>query len=333
MAKQSRKRLKTDPDSNWPALENVSITSDETIEVDGCPVRLTNVEHSVWKGVPKAALITYYNNIAKYLLPYIKDRPLSLHVKPNGAGAPGIYIKDMEGRQPACAEVFSTSRKHKKAGKRNTIDYLVCNNRATLLYLVNLGCIDINPWMSRTTSPEAPDFVNIDLDPSDGDFGKAITAAQASKKVLDKYKLKAFPKTSGKTGIHIYIPVRGLDFPQARYYSGRLGEEIAALIPTIATTEVSISLRGKKIFIDPSQNDYADTLACAYCVRPNTTPTVSTPLEWKEIKAGLKPERFTIETIFARLEKKGDLFKGVMDTKIAKANARALQRVTVNAVD
>ena len=314
-------KAETQNDSNWPTLEKIRITSESTLDIDGCPVTLTNVERNVWKGIPKATLIRYYNEMADYILPYLKDRPLSLHIKYAGASAKGFYIKDMEGREPECAEIFSDKRRHPKPGKRDTIDYIVCNNKPTLIYLVNLGCIDLNPWMSRIGNPLEPDFINIDLDPSDEDFDKAIEAAQAAHRVLDRYKLKSFVKTSGKTGIHIYIPVRGITFPQARHYSETLGAEVVKLIPRIATTVNSVSARGRKIYIDPSQNDYADTLASAYSVRPAKTPTVSTPLDWKEVRSGLDPSRFTIETIQDRLRKKGDLFESVLDEKIAKANA------------
>jgi bifunctional non-homologous end joining protein LigD len=322
----SAAKLKTDKGSNWPTLEKIKIESQDSIVVEKCTVALTNIERNVWKGIPKAKLIQYYHSMADYILPYIKDRPLSLHVKPDGANAPGLYIKDMEGRQPDCADIFTDERRHPKPGKRPTIDYIVCNNKATLLYLINLGCIDINPWMSRVGNPTEPDFINIDLDPSDDDFSKAIDAALAAKEVLAKYKLKSFIKTSGKTGMHIYLPVQGFGYGAARNYSEMLGKEIAALIPKIATTTVSISSRGKKIFIDPSQNDYADTLACAYCVRPNKIPTVSTPLDWKEVKPGLDPAAFTIDTIAARVKKKGDLFKGVFDKKIIATNSKILQQ-------
>jgi bifunctional non-homologous end joining protein LigD len=232
----------------------------------------------------------------------------------------------MEGRQPKCAEIFTDRRRHKKAGKRNQIDYLVCNNEATLLYMVNLGCIDINPWMSRTTNIEEPDFVNIDLDPSDDNFDKAIDSALAAKEVLDKWKVKAFPKTSGKSGIHIYIPVQGISFEQARNYSEFLGKEIHQLTTEITTLNVGIDTRGNKLFIDPSQNDYADTLAAAYTVRPHKIPTVSTPLEWKEIKSGLDPAAFTIDTIAKRIRRKGDLFMNVLEAGIARKNVAALKK-------
>ena len=316
--------------SNWKALDTIKIQEQETIQIDNCQVTLHDVGRMVWKDIPKAELIQYYHSIAKFILPHLKDRPLSLHIKPQGATAPGLYIKDMEGREPECAEVFSDKRRHLKPGKRNTIDYLICNNKATLLYLINLGCIDINPWMSKKQNPNEPDFINIDLDPTDDDFDKVIETALAAKKLLTKYKLKSFVKTSGKTGLHIYLPVTGITFPQARAYSEHLGKQICELAPAIATTEVSIDLRGNKTFVDPSQNDYADTLAAVYSARPYHLPTVSTPLDWKEVKQGMDPSTFTIHTIEKRLHKKGDLFKEVLDKRWAEQNIIRLRNIKVD---
>ncbi|MDQ6814463.1 MAG: non-homologous end-joining DNA ligase, partial [Bacteroidota bacterium] len=208
-ATTTQKVIETADNSNWPMIENEAITSQEVFNIEGRDVTITNIEKQLWRDVTKSDLIIYYHNISSYILSYLKDRPQSLHIKNINAGAPGLYIKDMEGRQPAWADIFTTSRKHKKKGKRNLIDYLVCNNEATLLYLVNLGCIDINPWTSRTIHYQQPDFVIIDLDPSDEDFKKAVETAKAAKQFFDANKLKAFPKTSGKTGIHLYVPCRG----------------------------------------------------------------------------------------------------------------------------
>jgi bifunctional non-homologous end joining protein LigD len=316
----------TSKNSNWLVLEKIKPASVSQFDIGDCTIELNDVERNIWKDIPKAKLIEYYHSVAKYILPHLKDRPLSLHVKPNGAKAPGLYIKDMEGRQPDCAEIFVDERRHKQAGKNNTIHYLVCNNEATLLYLINLGCIDINPWMSRTTSIEEPDFINIDLDPSDNNFNKVIDTALAAKEVLSKLKLKSFVKTSGKTGIHIYIPVREIGFAEARNYSENIGEMIHQLVPKITTTNVSVNSRGTKLFIDPSQNDYADTLASVYSVRPHHIPTVSTPLDWKEIKPGLDPATFTIDTVLKRIKLKGDLFSDVMNENIAKKNLTILKK-------
>src|SRR3569833_2770715 len=158
----------------------------------------------------------------------------------------------MEGRQPDYLDIFSDERRHKKKGKRDQIDYAVCNNEAALLYLVNLGCIDLNPWNSQIDNPLEPDFIAIDLDPSDEDFGKAIKVAQAAKKLFDQNKLTSLVKTSGKTGIHLFVPCQGFDYPKARTIAEKICNSIADQLPDIATTEVSIDRRGTKLFVDPS---------------------------------------------------------------------------------
>jgi bifunctional non-homologous end joining protein LigD len=316
--------LPPSPGSNWHLLEKNPAGHAETMPIGDCPFTATDIEREIWKGITKMQLIQYYHEVCPFIMPHLKDRPQSLHVKPVNATAPGMYIKDMEGRQPECADIFSDQRKHKKAGKRDIIDYLVCNNEATLLYMVNLGCIDINPWTSRITAPTEPDYIIIDLDPSDNDFKKAITAAEATKQILDEAALKAFVKTSGKTGIHIYIPCLGFSFPAARTIAENICEAIHKLLPKITTTTVSVSARGNKLYLDPNQNDYADTVAAPYSARPHHVPSVSTPLLWNEVNAALDPAAFTITTIVTRLAKKGDLFAAVMDKKIAARNSKKL---------
>jgi bifunctional non-homologous end joining protein LigD len=317
----------TAEDSNWPELEKQAITSSDVFDIEGRQVTLTNVEKELWPGITKAQLIQYYHSVAPSMMPYLLDRPQSMHVKHIKPTAPGLYIKDMEGRQPPWADLFSIPRKHKRKGKRAIIDYLVCNNEATLLYMINLGCIDINPWTSRTADYLHPDFIIIDLDPSDNDFKKVVETGRAAKQYFDQHKLKAFPKTSGKTGLHLYLPCSGFGFPEARQIAEHICSDIQQLLPSITTTEVSISKRGNKLYIDPNQNDEADTVAAPYCVRPFHIPTVSAPLEWREIKDGLDPEQFDMQTIGTRIEKKGDLFKGALDKKVAVANTRSLRKL------
>jgi len=325
--KTEAKGVAADSDSNWSKIEAKKINSERDFEFGGHTVTISNIEQELWRGITKARLITYYHGICPYILPHLKDRPLSLHIKQDGAMAPGFYIKDMEGHQPDYLEIFSNLRRHKKKGKRDEIDYAVCNNEAALLYLINLGNIDLNPWSSRISNPQQPDFISIDLDPSDEDFGKAVKTAQAAKKIFDQLKLTAFVKTSGKTGMHLFVPCQGFDFPQARTLAEKICGLVCREVPDIATTEVSIDHRGTKLFVDPSQNDYADTLACAYSVRPYKHPTVSTPLEWKEVKDKLAPGKFTMDTIMERLEKKGDLWKDLSDEKIRAANSRLLLKL------
>jgi bifunctional non-homologous end joining protein LigD len=321
----SKQRIETTDESNWPQLESEPIRNKDTVELEECTVTLHNVDRVIWKGITKADLIQYYHQVSSVLLPHIKNRPLSLHVKPKGPNAPGLYIKDMEGRQPECADIFSTSRKHKKAGKRDVIDYLVCNNTPTLLYVINLGCIDVNPWTSVVESSLNPDYIVIDLDPSDGDFKKAIETANAAKVVFDKYKLKGFPKTSGKSGIHLFLPCIEFSFPQARTIAEQLCDEIHLLVPEITTTTVTVSDRGNKLYLDPNQNDYTDTVACAYSLRPYKQPTCSAPLQWNELKSDIDPSEFNIHTMPKRIQKKGDLFAATLDKKIAAANTNHLR--------
>jgi bifunctional non-homologous end joining protein LigD len=312
--------------SNWPVVEDQKIHSTDVLTFESCRVEIHNADRKIWKGISKGHLIQYYHEISTYILPHISNRPLSLYLKLNGPNAPGLYIKDMEGRQPECSEVFSAERKHKKAGKRDQIEYLVCNNEPTLLYMIDLGCIDVNPWTSRVDKPEHPDYIVIDLDPSDKDFSKAVETAMAAESVLKRSRLTSFVKTSGKTGIHIFIPCMGFTFAQARTMAEHLCSEIHLMVPDISTTEVDIKMRGDRLYVDPNQNDYSDSVAAAYSVRPNKIPTVSTPLLWKELKPGLDASDFNIESVLKRLEKKGDIFSSVLDKKIAAKNGLALKK-------
>ena len=313
--------------SNWRLIEKEVVTSHQQFEVGGEKLELTNVEKEIWPGIFKAELIEYYHRLYPVIYPYIKDRPQSLHIKNINANAPGFYIKDMEGRQPQWTDIFSVRRKHARKGKRNVIDYLVCNNEASLLYIINLGCIDVNPWNSKTTDYLHPDYVVVDLDPSDEDFKKVIETAKAAKQYFEELGINAFPKTSGKTGMHLYIPCKGFSYPEARRITVHMCEEIQKLVKNITTTEVTISKRGKRLFIDYSQNDEADTLAAPYCIRPFKEPRVSAPLQWREINSDLHPSDFTIHNIEKRLKKKGEIFIDVLDEKTATRNSRILKNL------
>jgi bifunctional non-homologous end joining protein LigD len=317
--------LSINADSNWPEIESEVIRNKDLFRIGDCEITLHNVDKELWKGVTKADLIKYYNSVSRFILPHIKNRPLFLHVKTKGPNAPGLYIKDMEGRQPNCADVYTTTRRHKKAGKRDKIDYLVCNNPATLLYMIDLGCIDINPWTSTLKSPLHPDFIVIDLDPSDGDFGKAIETAQCAWDFFKSLRLVGFAKTSGKTGMHLLLPCNSITFPQARKIAETICAEIQKRLPDTTTTTITVSDRGSKLYLDPNQNDYSDTLAAPYSARPFKLPLVSTPLEWTEVTHSLAPDIFTIKTIGRRLQQKDDVFAGVLDETIARANTKILQ--------
>jgi len=289
------------------------------------------VEREIWKGISKADLITYYHHVSNYILPHLKDRPLSLHVKPLNAVAPGFYIKDMEDHQPECAQIFTDQRRHPVKGKRARIDYLVCNNEATLLWMINLGCIDVNPWNSRVATPDMPDFIAIDLDPSGDDQVKAasklIETAMAVKEYCDRENLVAFVKTSGKTGMHFFIPCSGFNNKTCRTLAEQMCSDIRDLAPGVSTIENSVASRNGKVYLDLSQNDYADTLASVYSVRPYHLPTVSAPLDWREVNTKLDLTAFSINNILTRITKKGDLFRNILDKKIMNRNNRILTKM------
>jgi len=309
---------------SWEAVKSRKIKSEEKFAVDGKQINLVNIERHVWKDLSKAELIQYYISISDYLLPYLKDRPLGINISQFDP-AESFFLRGMEGNQPEWATVFKTDRKHQKAGKSSKIEWLVCNDIATLVWIINQDCIDIHPWASRITSPNEPDYIGIDLDPSDNDFKKVIDTTLATKELLDQYKLQGFVKTSGKSGMHIYVPCTGIEYGTARTVAENMCQAIHELVPSITTVSTSVNSRGNKLYVDPSQNDYADRLAAAYCVRANYTPTVSTPLEWKEVKNGLDPQSFTIHTTSKRPAKKGDLFSAVLDRKIASQNGKKLK--------
>lgn len=320
-------RSKLTAESNWNKVFEEKIKSEGQITVEGEQLHLTNIEKKLWKSTNKALLITYYNSIADVILPHLKDRPLSLYLKNLNAGAPGLYIKDMEGFQPDFLDIFSTKRKHKAKGKADVIDYAVCNCLPALLWLVNLGCIDFNPWNSSVQNPLEPDFIAIDLDPSDEDFKKAVKTVIAAKQYFDEQMLTAYLKTSGKTGIHMIIPCEGFSFKEARSIAEKICLEIHKRVPRFTTLEVLKSKRGNHLFVDFSQNDEADTLACAYSVRPAKQPNISTPLDWEELGLKLNPSKFTIGNTALRLEEKGDLWKDIGNTKVKISNSKILFKI------
>jgi DNA ligase D-like protein (predicted 3'-phosphoesterase)/DNA ligase D-like protein (predicted polymerase) len=320
-------RSKAPLESNWNRVFEEKIKTEGSIPIEKQLIHLTNIEKKLWKTTNKASLISYYNSISRYILPHLKDRPLSLHIKNISAGAPGFYIKDMEGFQPDFMDVYSTKRKHKVKGKAEIIDYAICNNLPSLLWLINLGCIDLNPWNSTVQSPEEPNFVAIDLDPSDGDFKKAVKTAQAAKEYFDEHSIISFIKTSGQTGIHIFLPCSGYSYPQARSIAEHICGEIQKRVPKISTIEVSVDKRGDKLFVDFSQNDPADTLAAAYSVRPAKQPCVSAPIQWEELDAKLKPADFTIENMPERLQQIGDIWEDLHEAKTVKLNNRSLNKI------
>jgi bifunctional non-homologous end joining protein LigD len=274
---------------------------------------LTHGDKVFWpgEGITKGDLYQYYEQVAPFILPYMKDRPESLRRNPNGIADEGFFHKDAGGNAP---EWVKTIELHSDSAGKD-IDYILCNDKKTLLYLANLGCIEFNPWNSRVKTLEKPDYMVIDLDPSDDNtYDEVVDTALAVKALMDKAGATAFCKTSGATGLHVYVPFRArYDYEHVREFAHIVATFVAEQLPRTTTLERSLAKREKgKIYLDYLQNKQGQTLVAPYCVRPRAGAPVSTPLEWKEVRHGLQPSAFTLRNIMARLAKKGDLFEGVL---------------------
>lgn len=262
--------------------------------------------------ITKGDMVDYYRAVAPYILPHLKDRPQSMNRHPNGIKKPSFYQKDVTGYVPKGIEM---TRVYSPSSQR-TINYLLCQNEKSLLYLVNLGCIEINPWISHVPTLDAPDYCVIDLDPDTNSFDEVIEVAQATHKILDRIGAPHGVKTSGASGIHIYIPVKsGLDFEATRAFAQAICEKVHAQFPANTSLERNPAKRRGRIYLDFMQNRRGSTMAAPYCVRPHDGAPVSTPLHWKEVKKGLKPSDFDIRTVPARLKKRGDLWAKLFDSR------------------
>lgn len=275
-------------------------------------VKLTNQDKIYFPKdkLTKGDVVNYYQSVQAYILPYLKDRPESLKRNPNGIEDKGFFHKDAGEGAPEWVKSISL---HSESANKD-IDYILCNDKATLMYLNNLGCIEINPWNSRIQKVDNPDYMIIDIDPSDKNtFEQVIQTAQVVKKVLDKAGASSFCKTSGATGLHVYVPMGAkYSYNQVKDFGHLVAMMVQEELSEFTTLERPLNKRKNRIYIDYLQNRKGQTLACAYSLRPVEGASVSTPLEWKEVKKGLKPSQFTIHNILKRIQTKGDLFEGVL---------------------
>jgi len=288
---------------------------DLEVTVEGRQLKLTNLGKIFWPElkITKGELLNFYLKIAPYILPYLKDRPESLLRYPNGIRGQAFYQKNIDGLAPGWAEILPVSSEENK----KTINYFLCQNLASLLYLINLGCIDLNPWNSRKNSLNRPDYLIIDLDPEAIDFQAVIETALAVKSVLDELGLIGYPKTSGATGIHIYLPLQAkYDYKTVREFARLLVTVIHQKFPKITSIERSPSKRQGRVYLDYLQNARGQTLAAPYSLRARQNAAVSTPLSWLELQnSQFLPDNFNYYNIFDRLDKVGDIFAPVL-TKV-----------------
>ncbi|QYA24231.1 DNA ligase D [Gramella sp. MT6] len=286
--------------------------SSNALEINGNLVNFTNLDKIYWpdSGLRKYDLIDYYLKISEYILPYLKDRPENLHRHPNGIKRQGFYQKDNEG---LLEKWIKTTRIYSKSSDKN-IEYLLCQNEASLLYMANLGCIEINPWNSRIGNLENPDYAVIDLDPSDkNSFDEVIDVALIAREILDSAAIDSCCKTSGSTGLHIYIPLDAkYTYEEARDFTKLICYFIQERTKKLTSMERAVNNRKGKIYLDYLQNRRGQTLAAPYCVRPRKGAPVSAPIEWEELKSGLKITDFNLRNMPERLEQKGDIFERIL---------------------
>lgn len=287
-------------------------TSDSDLKVGKQILKLTNQQKIYWpeEKITKGDLISYYDKISDFILPYLKDRPQSLHRFPNGIKDAGFYQKDID--KDKVPEWLRTEKVFSESNSKY-IDYLICNDKATLLYMANLGCIEMHPWNSRIKTPENPDWLVIDLDPEDIAFKEVVKAAIETRKFLESLEVESYCKTSGSTGLHIYVPLAAkYDYEIAKNFAQVVATHVNEILPATTSILRMPAKRKKRVYLDFLQNRRGQTLAAPYSVRPRPGATVSTPLLWEEVTARLDVSKFTIRSIFKRLDKLGDIWKPVL---------------------
>ncbi|MDP1880793.1 MAG: DNA ligase D [Parachlamydiaceae bacterium] len=260
-------------------------------------------------GITKRDLLNYYYQVAPILLPYLKDRPQSLNRFPDGIEGISFYQKDVTKSAPEWMELFPyhTSLDEDK-------NFLIVKNEEDIFWMANLGAIEMNPWSSTVEKPDYPTWSIIDIDPSDkNSFDDVIDVALMTKKVLDELKIEGFCKTSGATGMHIYIPLGSkYTYDQSQLLGRLIATQVNEQLPEKTSIERLTKKRSEKVYVDFLQNRPQATLASPYSVRPKPGATVSMPLHWDEVKKGLKPQSFTLKNAMERIRSEGDLFKPVI---------------------
>jgi bifunctional non-homologous end joining protein LigD len=312
-------QLKRTPNKNGPAIsveEFLALKNPKgnlSLNVEGEHVSLTSLERVYWpdEKITKFELLRYYIQIAPRLLPYLKDRPAILQRWPRGINAPMFFQQDLE----SAPRFVKTIRLRNLEGRE--LDYAVYTTTASLLYLVNLGTIEQHPWHSTVKRLSKPDWIALDLDPKKAPWENVLQVALLVKKVCDEIGLKAFPKTSGSSGIHVYLPLKPKnEYERVAEFAKLLAGEIAHRAPAIATVERSIAKRKRdQVYVDWMQNARGKSLAAVYTTRAKPKATVSMPLSWKQLEKGVKISDFTMRNVGMLLEKHGDPWADFFDSR------------------
>ena len=283
--------------------------------VGGRRVRLTNLGKMFWteSGITKRDLLQYYADVSPYLLPHLRDRAMVMKRYPNGARGKCFFMKRVPVPHPDWLETCAIEHK-----SGSVIDFPIVQDLASLLWCVNLGCIDLNPWYARCDDTDRPDYVHFDLDPVPGaSFKKVLEAALVVRDALEGLGMKPLVKTTGSSGVHIYVGIkRGPTQKQVWTFAKALAVALASQHPKLLTAEYRIAARPKgRVLVDYNQNAWGRTLASIYSPRPKPRAPVSTPLTWKEVESGVSLSDFRLENVPARLKKIGDLWKPLLSTR------------------
>jgi bifunctional non-homologous end joining protein LigD len=282
------------------------------LNFNGREVKLTNLHKPFWPklGLTKGDLLQYYADVANVLLPHVHDRAMVMKRYPNGASGDFFFMKRAPSPKPEWIETCSIEH-----SSGNVIDFPIVQDLPSLLWLINLGCIDLNQWYARCDDVDRPDYMHFDLDPGEGaSFKKVLQVALLLREVLVKLNMPCFAKTSGGKGIHVYVPiVRGPIQKQVWTVAKGIARVLEQKKPKLITTVYTVSNRPRDhVLVDYNQNAWGRTLASIYSVRPTTKATVSTPVEWDEVERGLKIEDFRMDNVRSRIDKFGDLWKPLL---------------------
>jgi bifunctional non-homologous end joining protein LigD len=298
-----------------PALKIPRDADAVTVTANNREVRLTNLRKPFWPalGLTKGDLLQYYADVSAVLLPHIRDRAMVMKRYPHGAAGPFFFMKRAPVPRPAWIEICSIEH-----GSGNVIDFPMIQDLASLLWVINLGCIDLNQWYARCDDVDRPDYVHFDLDPGAGaSFDAVLETALVVRDALDALKMRSLAKTTGSKGIHVYVPiVRGPVQKQVWTFAKALAQELAVRHPALMTAEYRVANRPRgRVLVDYNQNAWGRTLASIYSVRPRPEATVSTPVTWDEIGRGLRIEAFTMRAVRARIARRGDLWKPLLSPR------------------
>ena len=283
-----------------------------TIAVGQREVRLTNLRKLFWPalGITKGALIQYYVDVAPVLLPHIADRAMVMKRYPHGADGPFFFMKRAPVPRPSWIRTCAINH-----DSGNVIDFPVIDDVPALMWVINLGCIDLNQWYAKCDDVDRPDYVHFDLDPGEGaTFGQVLEAALIVREALETLKMRPLVKTSGSKGLHVYVPiVRGPVQKTVWTFAKALSVELASRHPRLMTSEYRVAKRPRgRVLVDYNQNAWGRTLASIYSVRPRPRASVSTPITWEEVAAGVQIDDFRLDNVRERLRKVGDLWKPLL---------------------